>query len=660
MKLYANVILPLKFRDTVTYSIPQELSGQVVKGSVVSVKLVGRAYYAVVESITSIPNYDPKRIKKIESLENTNPITEDEIVFWKQLADYYMCSLGEVMFASISMKIRGDKNSPSKKGEEYVADDICTDKLPILTEVQADAKNMIVNIFKSTPSKVVLLNGVTGSGKTEIYIQLISEALSQGKNVLYLLPEVAVSRQLSKRMEKVFGNRVLTYHSKQTQSKKRLILEVMQSLKGYLVLGLRSALFLPLNDLDLIIVDEEHDTSYKQTSPAPRYNGRDAAILLSKIKGAKVLLGSATPSLETVLNVQIGKYSEIRLNEKYSKLPEPTVEVVDMLKERQKRAVKGVLSKIAFKEMQIRLDRGEQIMVFRSRRSYSPAVQCRTCGEVLKCSYCNVPFSYHKYKNTLDCHYCGQSKYFSHICPNCATKTVELIGSGTEKIEEELVALFPDKVVARFDADIVKSKKEEERIVKGFAKKEIDILVGTQMISKGFDFKNLTLVVVITGESILSLNNFRADEYALQLMTQLKGRAGRHLQNGMMLIQTTQPEHPVYTILVARDASFTNVLQERKEFSYPPYYRLINIIVKDKYKDRLEKRAEIIRNIIRQSKIDDFTGPFPPPLDQIQGEYALHFVIRLEKNNNLQILKRKLYSNIVNSGENVIIDVDPV
>ncbi len=657
--LYAKVVMPLKLRKTISYLIPSHL--QVEVGSRVVVPLRDTTVSGVITEVTSELDCETNKVKEIIQVENLPLVKKTELLFWQAIADYYMCTLGEVFKAASPYFI--EKGNDTSKSTPLSNKCI---NLNILTPPQLKAFEEIKYFHSS--NKTVLLNGVTGSGKTEIYIHLIKECLDRGQNSLYLLPEVAICRQIEKRLKKVFGDHILTYHSKETISKKRNIIDIVSnSDKPYIIIGLRSSLFLPFRDLGLIIVDEEHDSSYKQNDPAPRYNGRDAAIILSKIHNAKIVLGSATPSFESEYNVKIGKYAQVNLATKYNDSSEPPITIVDMQKERKNRGVKGLFSFIMINEIRKRLENKEQVMVFRGRRAYSPTVQCSECGEIPKCKNCNVPLTFHKFNNSLVCHYCGYSKKLNPSiepsetignCPSCGVNGLRTVGSGTEKIEEELKKIFPEASIARFDADTTRRKGEGEKLLKEFSKGEIDILVGTQMISKGFDFGNLTLVAVIQSETITAVNDFRCDEKAIRLLNQLRGRSGRGSKEGMLLIQTSQADHPVYKF-ISGEVSLDELLIERREFEYPPYTRIINITIKDRIQEGCKNTAEVVKNALTNLSITSFTGPIPPPIDKIQREYLLRFVIKLNRDKNIGELKKSIYSAIDKIGKNIIIDVDP-
>jgi len=668
IKAFARVILPLKLRgvQTYTYRIPELFREQVEAGSRVTVQVVNVKYVGVISEFLSVPDIDASKVRPILSVDPYPRIRITELLFWRRLADYYMCTVGEVYAAACPATLRPNKRKASDTSCGPAQD--CTASAPAevrvdsadirpLTEKQTRALENIRSAFAS--GNTVLLNGVTGSGKTEIYIHLIRETLEKGSDVLFLLPEKAVSRQLVHRLTKVFGSAVMVFHSGIPSARRKEIISYLSTdgLPPRLVIGLRSAVFLPFAHLGLTIVDEEHDSSYKQYEPAPRYNGRDAALMLSAIHSADVLLGSATPSFESCFNVETGKYSQVILDEKFNSAPEPTVTIVDMKKKRRERALKGSISFVLRDAIQNRLDSHEQVLVFRSRRAYAPAVMCSLCGEIPHCPHCNAALTYHKFSNSLKCHYCGYAYHPGPAmkCPVCCEGTLEPVGAGTERIEEELREMFPGAVVARYDADTFRSAPEGNKILKSFAEGRIDILVGTQMISKGFDFRGLTLAAVIQGESLIGINDFRADEKALQLLTQLRGRVGRREKQGEMIIQTSLVEHPVFRL-----DEIGVLLRERAEFGFPPYTRMVELTVRDRSRTRLEETDRQICRILSDIRIPDFDGPVPPPVEKQQGEYIHRFTIRLRRNRDSENKKKLLMERLSSLEKDVTVNVDPL
>ncbi len=525
-------------------------------------------------------------------------------------------------------------------------------------------------------AKPVMLHGVTGSGKTEIYIRLAHEAISKGKNVLYLVPEIALSRQLEDRLEEHFGERLLVFHSGITAAGRRNTAEcIRNSRDGYITLGTRSALFLPHHDIGLIIVDEEHDSSYKQDSPAPRYNGRDTALMLSQIQGSNILLGSATPSLEEAYNCECGKHILVELKKRYHGSEDSDIEIIDTKAERKKRGMVGSFSRKLIEHIKRTLAEGGQVMILRSRRAWAPALQCEECGELAKCPHCNVSMSLHR-SGDMICHYCGHRMRHTGTCQKC-NGPLKPLGAGTQKIEEEAAALFPEARVARLDSDTAQNKGYETKTIKAFAKGEIDILVGTQILTKGFDFSRLSLVAVIAADTLLGLQDFRADEKALQLLEQFRGRCGRRGSKGMFVIQTSQPEHPIYQKLINKggDPQNSTLLLERKTFNFPPYSRIIEITIKDRYEDRAERMARSLADILKRHfgmrpgaialPGSPVTGPYAPAVGKVADQHIRCIRVSLRKDRQLKAGKQAV-ADIVRKFENegkyadhIVIDVDP-
>ncbi|HIZ84980.1 MAG TPA: primosomal protein N' [Candidatus Coprenecus stercoravium] len=670
--MYVDVIIPLKFRDSVTYSVPPEMESRIVRGSIVKVTVVGRTYSAVVLAVKETPDFDPGKIKPVKELVNLPPVTQANMDFLRQVASYYMCSLGEAFRFAAPSTVKtlkrsktaatSEDNGKDESGTQDDPENKADAQLPVLSDEQNEAAGKIREYFRSGEN--VLLHGVTGSGKTEIYITLAAEYLKKGLNVLYLVPEIALSRQIQSRLALYFGDKLLVYHSKQTAAHKRQVYEQVASdtSASYIVLGLRSALFLPYHRLGLIIVDEEHDTSYKQTDQAPRYHGRDTALMLGRIHKCPVMLGSATPSLESIYNVNTGKLRPVILSHRYYGGSDCFVTVVDMPRERRKRAVRGSFSLTLTKAIEERLERKEQVLVFRSRRAYASALECPECGYMPRCPHCNIPMSYHKFNDRLSCHYCGYSEPAPQICPQCGKEPLALLGDGTERVEEELREMFPQAIVERFDADVTKSGKEEARILRQFSNGEIDILVGTQMISKGFDFKNLTLTAVLKAEAVTQVFDFRADEKALQLLRQLMGRAGRRATPGEMIVQTNNAGHPVFRMLLQPGKADDNpMLDERREYRYPPFSRILRLSVKSPDRDTAVRTAYEVRRKALDAGFKDICGPTAPPMERSAGEFVQQLLLKTDRSRNWEPAKARLYRMLRNIPASVLtIDVDPV
>lgn len=665
---YARIILPLKLRggQVYTYRVPESLRDRITVGSRVTVPVVRIKYLGVVSDFLSEPDIDPAKVRYIHSIEPYPPIRLTELSLWRQMADYYMCSIGEVYAAACPLTLKPVKRKVTEENVEQVDEETSRDSASsvpvVITDIKplSDSQTAALKEIKGAfgNRKTVLLNGVTGSGKTEIYIHLIKECLEDGKNTLFMLPEKAVCRQLVSRMKKVFGDSVVVFHSGIPPARRKEVVKTLSTdgLSPKLVIGLRSAVFLPFENLGLVIIDEEHDSSYKQYDPAPRYNGRDAALMLARIHGADVLLGSATPSFESFHNVRTRRFVQVMLDRKFNDAAEAVVTVVDMKKKKRERAVCGSISFILREAIRKRLEAGEQTLVFRSRRAYATAMVCDSCGEIPHCPHCNASLTYHKFSNTLRCHYCGYTFRLTPqmTCPACHEGALSAVGAGTEKIEEELRDMFPDARVARFDADTSEGKEGRE-ILKSFAEGNIDILVGTQMVSKGFDFPGLTLSAVIQGESLIGINDFRADEKALQLLTQLRGRVGRRKVQGEMIIQTVLPTHPVFTL-----GDISPLLDERKEYGFPPFTRMIEITVRNRSELRLKDEAAQVADVIRRSGVPDFDGPVPGVLERQQEEHIMKFIIRLERTRAAEMKKNLLRENLSLLEANITINVDPL
>ncbi len=660
--LFSKVILPLKIRSDIFYIVPENLAESVKIGSRVLVNFANREYNAVISGLSSTTEGFKGSLKEILATLPLPPVGSCELEFWQWISDYYMCTLGEVYKAAYPNNSATEKPVRVKK-VAHPADQ--ENVLPSLSDEQNESFNLIKDAFAN--KKVALLNGVTGSGKTEIYIHLASEQIKKGKSFLYMVPEIALSRQLSTRLAKVFGNRLLIYHSRQSNGERTRVHNLISNgEEPYIILGLRSSLFLPIRNLGLVIVDEEHDASYKQTDPAPRYNARDSAIMLAGIHKANILLGSATPSLESIYNAYTGRYTLIELKEKYFGAIPPVIEIIDTIRESKRGRMEGVFSSSMLKSIEDTIAAGEQVLIFRNRRSYSPTVQCLYCGDIPMCPHCNVSLSYHKSREELRCHYCDHHIRFSTICSKCGKPGLKDRGTGTEKIEELVNLRFPYARVDRFDFETTRSKLRENRILKDFAQHKLDILVGTQMISKGFDFENLSLICLLQADSMLAMQDFRANERALQLLIQLSGRAGRKYKQGKIIIQTAQAEHPVYKSFIDDQEAVSELLKERKEFDYPPFVRLIKITLSSTDRNKLNLTASKMAELMTNWGVREFSGPFPPLIDRLRGEYILQFWLKLPKDNTASTIKKNITQGIDKlvikeySSVKISLDADPL
>ena len=686
--LFVSVILPVKFKEEVLYLLPDSFlhynsptaagGCKVAPGTRVRVHFGKREMIGVVRGFRYADRGEvplerlgkPLEYKEIDGVVELPAIKREQLEFWQLLADYYLCTVGEVYKAAYPALAVRQESVKSRKSPElflerisFSPEGISQQLLPRLSQPQQGAFDEIRAHFGSG-KRPVLLHGATGSGKTEIYVKLAQEVLAKGKNVLFMVPEIALSKELESRLKGYFGERLLLFHSKVTAAQKHFVHSVVLQAGGnspVVVLGTRSSLFLPFAQLGLVIVDEEHDPSYKQSDPAPRYNARDAAVLLASIYGAHLIMGSATPSFESLYNVSIKKYARVMLPFRYFGAPAPDVEIIDTIKARRVGEMKGSFSQKLINALKENMEQGGQALVFRNRRSYSPMVQCDNCGQIPKCPHCNVSLSYHRYNNTLRCHYCDYTSLFSSRCPQCSSGELVARGAGTERVEEELRELLPLARIERFDADVAESKREEERIIGSFAKGEIDILVGTQMLSKGFDFEKLSLVALLQADTVLGMEDFRADERALQLFTQLIGRSGRRGIRGKMLIQSAQKNHPIFKIFKL-DTLFPDssaLLDERREFRFAPYVRMVKITLRHRTMEELERLTAAVAAI--QVPCLEITGPFVPGLERLRGEWQRAFYVKFARDSRLSHNKRVLMERLeaLNAPNSIVVDVDP-
>lgn len=544
----------------------------------------------------------------------------------------------------------------SEKGKELV-----------LSDHQKEALGEIQSHFET--KDVVLLHGVTSSGKTEVYVKQIEETIARGQKVLFLLPEIALTTQIINRLRKYFGDQVGVYHSRFNQNERVEIWNKQLSSDCYdIILGARSALFLPFDNLGLIIIDEEHDSSFKQFEPSPRYNARDSAVVLAKLFGAKVLMGSATPAIETMNNAKAGKYGLVTMTHRYGGVQMPEIVIADLAKAHKKKQMQGHFSFQLMAEIKGALDRKEQVILFQNRRGFSPYIICKTCGWTPYCNRCDVGLTYHKYLNRLKCHYCGFERHIVKKCEACGSHEVELSGFGTEKIEEDMSLIYPDAKVARMDLETTRSKNAYQNIISDFEDKKIDILVGTQMVTKGLDFENVSLVGVLNADQSLNFQDFRAHERSYQLMSQVAGRAGRSKKQGLVVIQTYQPEHPIIKQVVSSDyeGMYSRELVQREEFGYPPYQRLIRVILKHANKEKLTDSAQLFVDALQSSFGSRVLGPEFPGVPRVRNRYINQVFIKVENVASINKVKNMLVDHIVvfkqnklNSGVQVIIDVDP-
>ncbi|MCX6306127.1 MAG: primosomal protein N' [Bacteroidetes bacterium] len=544
-----------------------------------------------------------------------------------------------------------------------------------LTEGQQEALSKTRKLFET--KDVVLLHGVTSSGKTELYIKLIREVIDQGKQVLFMLPEIALTTQIISRLRKYFGDRVGVYHSRFNMHERVEIWNAVldknhtghtSGRKYDIILGARSALFLPFSNLGLVVVDEEHDPSFKQMDPAPRYNGRDAAIYLALLHGAKTLLGSATPSVESYFNALQGKYGLTEMFDRYGNMEMPQIQIVNVRDALRQGLMKSHFSAVLLSQIETALGHGEQAILFQNRRGFSLRLECEMCHWMPSCKNCDVTLVYHKKSNQLRCHYCGYVSRIPEICPECHGVNIKMKGFGTEKVEEELGLIFPKARIARMDLDTTRSKHSLQQIIGDFEARKIDILVGTQMVTKGLDFDNVSLVCILNADNMLSYPDFRASERSFQLMAQVSGRSGRKYKQGRVIIQTYNPNHPVILDVVKNDylAMFKKQLAERQKYKYPPYTRLVLLKLKHKDPDLLNKAAEELAKLLRRVFGKRILGPEFPMVSRIMNYYIKHIMFKIEREVSSGAMKAKMVEQILKFQENpafrpvkVLMDVDP-
>lgn len=537
-----------------------------------------------------------------------------------------------------------------------------------LNEAQQQALENINEGFIN--KNVALLHGVTSAGKTEIYIHLITQILERGKQVLYMLPEIALTKQIVERLRRVFGNRIGIYHSKFSDAERVEIWKKQLSDSPYdVILGVRSSLFLPFKDLGLVIVDEEHENSYKQQDPAPRYNARNAAIVLASFFGAKALLGTATPSIDTYYNATTGKYALINLNRRFRSLQMPQIEIVDIKEQTRRKLMTGPFSDPLIEAMSNALKEKKQVILFQNRRGYSPLMECRTCGWVPRCKHCDVSLTLHKSSSKLTCHYCGYSIPAPKICPKCEENNFINLGYGTEKIEDDLLKIFPDARTARMDLDTTRTRTAYESIISDFQQGKTDILIGTQMVSKGLDFDNVAVVGILNADILLNYPDFRASERAFQLMAQVAGRAGRKSGSGRVYLQTRQPENPILPMIVENNylRFYDSQLSERMLFHYPPYYRLVYVFIKHREPALLEEFSNILGTRMRELFDYRVLGPDLPPVARVQQLYIRKIVLKVESNlsqyrinETLIALQQELLADKRYRSITMYYDVDPL
>ena len=537
----------------------------------------------------------------------------------------------------------------------------------LLSDNQQNALGEIKELFAQ--KDVVLLHGVTSSGKTQIYIRLIEDMINSGRQVLYLLPEIALTTHIIERLRQYFGSSIGVYHSRFNDNERVEVWQKVLNHEYKVVLGARSSVFLPFDDLGMIIVDEEHETSYKQFDPAPRYNARDAAVYLANTYHSKVLLGSATPSFETYYNARTHKYGLVELLERFGGVELPQTEVVSIAEETKKKTMQSHFTSVLMEDMAKALSNKEQVILFQNRRGYAPLLICRTCAYTPKCINCDVSLTFHKSSGKLHCHYCGYREDAPSVCPACGSTHLEYKGFGTEKVEDELTMLLPEARISRMDLDTTRSKNSLQNILNDLEEKRIDILVGTQMVAKGLDFSDITVIGIINADSLLKYPDYRANERSFQMLAQVSGRAGRRGKQGKVVIQTYDPNHRVIKQVIENDYKdlYLTEMEERRSFKYPPFYRIINLDIKHKNADILYNQAEYMATELRKNFGDRVIGPEVPLVSRIRNYYIKSIMLKFEKDgvsiNRVKAVIRDIITQFqttkLSKGSIIQPDVDP-
>lgn len=731
--------MPLAISDVYTYSVPDSIPCPSA-GMRVLVPLGRKSLTGIVLKEHTAHIKEGIRLRDILCvLDETPVVTRDQLFLWRWIADYYLCTVGEVLAAALPAGIIDDNytartatylslhptldiehtrlllrrapkqwhvletylrlSATSPKIEKRILIEESGESTAVvrtlverkildeseqnvsriapytgivepahpLSPAQQKAADEIRHVWQS--HEVCLLHGITSSGKTEVYIRLIQEQLEQGRNVLYLVPEIALTTQLTDRLCLVFGDSLMVYHSRFSDAERVEIYHAVRSAKRpYLVIGARSAIFLPFQNLGLVIVDEEHESSYKQSEPAPRYHARSAAIILAHAVGAKVLLGSATPSVDSYYNATIGKYGLVSLSERYAGLQLPKITLIDLKRQYHRKEMYGHFSDPLVDRIREELSRDKQVILFQNRRGYAPMLQCAACGKPPRCVNCDVPLTYHKQTSRLVCHYCGYSIPLPQRCPTCGGE-MRIRGFGTERLEDEIAALFPEAKVLRMDLDTTRNKTAYQDIINAFSRHEVDILIGTQMVSKGLHFDDVSLVAVLNADQLLNQPDFRSYERAYQMLEQVAGRAGRKGQQGEVMIQTFEPDNPVLGYVLHHDYQglFNSQSAERKMFNYPPFQRLITLILRHRDVHRLETAATTLQARLQQVFGNRVGGVIIPSVARVQNQYIREIRLRIETTANIARAKSLLMEQIHYTltlpeckGTTILPDVDPL
>ena len=613
------------------------------------------------------------KIRPIISVSETAPIvSKEQLTLWEWMSAYYMCTLGEVMSAAIPSGVDQRLLNPPKRSRNVIKPYTGPiEPAHELSAAQAKSSDGIEG-FWHNGKDIVLLHGVTSSGKTDLYIHLIEKQLESCKNVLYLVPEIALTTQLTSRLQRIFGDRLIVYHSRLTDAEreqryKQISAFRIQDSDSFVVIGARSSIFLPISNIGLIIVDEEHDPSYKQAEPNPRYHARAAAIMLAKTHGAKVLLGSATPSIESFYLAQKGVYGLVSLTERFGGVELPEIHLIDLRKQYERKEMYGHFSDPLVDKIRTCLADHKQVILFQNRRGYAPQLQCMSCGQPPRCVQCDVPMTMHLKSRELRCHYCGYKTLIPAVCPTCGGE-LKTIGFGTERIEDEIQQLFPEARVLRMDLDTTRNKSAYQDIINSFANHECDILVGTQMVTKGLHFDDVRLVAVLNADPLFNQPDFRAYERAFQMLEQVAGRAGRKGTKGEVIIQTFDPTNTVLKMVENHDyhALYEQQVAERELFHYPPFHRIIRLTMKDHNGAKIHAATTELQTYLTRIFGKRVSAVIIPSVERVQAYYIRELTLRIEQGANMPEAKRRLKEAIdyilsIPSHKNIkiITDVDP-
>ena len=613
------------------------------------------------------------KIKPVSYVSETAPaVSPEQLALWQWMSTYYMCPLGDVMAAALPAGL--DKrllNPPTRRRAHMAPYTGPIEPMHALSPAQAKTVDSI-GTFWTSGKDIVLLHGVTSSGKTDIYIHLIQAQLEAGKNVLYLVPEIALTTQLTSRLQRIFGDRLMVYHSRLTDAEReecyqQITNQQSEITNNFVVLGPRSAVFLPIPNIGLVIVDEEHDPSYKQAEPNPRYHARATAIVLAKEHKAKVLLGTATPSVESYYLAQKGTYGLVTLSERFGGVELPAITLIDLRQQYERKEMEGHFSDPLIARIRECLADHKQVILFQNRRGYAPQIQCINCGQPPRCIQCDVPMTLHMREHELRCHYCGYHAPIPAVCPHCGGE-YKTIGFGTERIEDEIQTLFPEARVMRMDLDTTRNKSAYQDIINAFANHECDILVGTQMVTKGLHFDDVRLVAVLNADPLFNQPDFRAYERAYQMLEQVAGRAGRKGTKGEVLIQTFDTSNKVLEMVQAHDynALYTQQIAERQLFNYPPFYRIIRLQLRDHNAVRVHRVATQLQTYLSRIFGPRVSGVIIPPVERVQAYTLRELTLRIENTASIAEAKRRLkecieqiFSIPSNKNTKLIIDVDP-